>query len=219
VTTRDDRAMEHTLRQLGYRADARVTEGSALERASHVGEPILALLRNGDHGDDLADAIGHVARCADCRARLAAGEIGSRALVVMAIEAPKGSAGQLAHAAEVSQARLVDRGHGRWTAVVDAERADKLKSELGQGEQSVVSRMVVSTPLEVPREESTRRPMPSMFELVPRERGTGAAEVQAWAQMRRQPKKKVSGASPGWALFAFAAVGGAVAIAYWLAVR
>ena len=175
----------------------------------HVGEPILALLRTGDHGDDLADAIAHVARCVDCRARLTAGEIGSRAVVVVAIEAPRNSQGQLERAAEVSKARLVERGHGRWTAVVDADRADKLKSELVKGEQSVVTRLVVSTPLDVPREElaSSRRPMPSMFELVPKERGTEAAEMQAWVQMRRQPKRKVSGASPGWALFAVAAVG------------
>jgi hypothetical protein len=79
----------------------------------------------------------------------------------------------------------------------------------------------VSTPLEVSREEivSSRRAMPSMFEVVPKERGTEAAEVQAWAQMRRQPKRKVGGASPGWALFALAAVGGAAALAYWLALR
>ena len=43
--------------------------------------------------------------------------------------------------------------------------------------------------------------------------------MQAWAQMRRQPKQKVGGASPGWALFAIVAVGGAVAIAYFLAIR
>jgi hypothetical protein len=219
VTARDDRGLERALRQLGQVAEARPGDGSAIERASHVGEPILALLRNGDHGDDLLDAIGHVARCPLCRARLAAGEIGSRSVVVVAIEAPQASAPQLAHAAEASQARLVERGHGRWTAVVDAERADKLKSELEQGEQSVISRIVVSKPLEVPREESARRPTPSMFEAVPRERGTEAAEVQAWVQMRRQPKRKVQGAAPAWALFAVAAVGCAVAIAYWLAVR
>jgi hypothetical protein len=215
VTARDDRALEHTLRQLGHRAD-----GSAPD-ASHAGEPILALLRTGDHGDDIADAIGHVARCADCRARLTAGEIGSRALVVVAIEAPRASQGHLEKAAEVSHARLVERGHGRWTAVVDADHAEQLKAELVKGEQSVVSRLVVSTPLEVPREEiaSSRRPMPSMFEVVPKERGTEAAEVQAWAQMRRQPKQKVGGPSPGWVLFALAAVGGAVAIAYFLAIR
>ena len=36
---------------------------------------------------------------------------------------------------------------------------------------------------------------------------------------RRQPKQKVGGASPGWVLFALAAVGSAVALAYWLAIR
>jgi hypothetical protein len=61
--------------------------------------------------------------------------------------------------------------------------------------------------------------MPSMFEVVPKERGTEAAEVQTWGQMRRQPKQKVRGASPGWALFAVTAVGSAVAIAYFLAIR
>ena len=220
MTARNDRAMEYTLRQLGHRADARSAPQSATD-ALHVGEPILALLRTGDHGDDIADAIAHVARCADCRARLTAGEIGSRALVVVAIEAPRTSQGQLEKAAEASHARLVERGHGRWTAVVDADHAEQLKAELVKGEQSVVSRLVVSTPLEVPREEivSSRRPMPSMFEVVPKERGTEAAEVQAWAQMRRQPKRKVGGASPGWVLFALAAVGGAVALAYWLAIR
>ena len=221
MTVRDDRAMEHTLRQLGYRADARPAEAKAAD-AIHVGEPILSLLRNGDHGDDIADAIMHVARCPDCRARLAAaGEIGSRALVVVAIEAPRASQTKLEQAAEIAHARLVERGHGRWTAVVDADHAEKLKSELVKGEGSVVSRLVLSTPLEVSREEivSSRRPMNSMFEVVPKERGTEAAEVQAWAQMRRQPQQKVGGASPGWALFALAAVGGAAAIAYWLALR
>ncbi len=211
----EDRAIEAALRQLAQKADASGAVGQ------HVGEPILALLRTGDHGDDISDAITHAARCADCRARLFAGEVGSRAVVVIAIEAPKARASALSKVAEKSQALLVERGNGRWTAVVDAERADKLKSELGEGEQSVVSRLVASTPLAVPREESSsgRRPMPSMFEVVPKERGTEAAEVHAWAQMRRQPKNKVEGTSPGWALFAVAAVAGAIAIAYFLAIR
>ncbi len=211
----EDRATEVALRQLAQKADGIAAVGA------HVGEPILALLRAGDHGDDIADAMTHAVRCADCRARLFAGEVGSRAVVVIAIEAPKARADVLARAAEKAQALLVDRGHGRWTAVVDAERADMLRAEL-EGEQSVVSRLVVSTPLAVPREESTsgRRPMPSMFEMAPEERGTEAAEVHAWAEMRRQPKKKIAGgASPGWALFAVAAIGGAMAIAYFLATR
>jgi hypothetical protein len=216
---RNDGALEYTLRQLGHRAD-----GPAVARPgakTHVDEPILALLRSGDYGDDLADAIAHTARCADCRARLTAGELGSRALVVVAIEAPRHSQSQLQRAADVSHARLVERGHGRWTAVVDADQAEKLKSELVKGDSSVVTRLVVSTPLDVPREgvPSARGPMPSMFEAVPRQRGTEAAEIRAWAQMRRQPKQKVGGASPGWALFAIVVVGGAVALAYFLATR
>ena len=89
-----------------------------------------------------------------------------------------------------------------------------------KGETSVVSRLVVSTPLEVPREEpTTSRPMmPSMFEVVPKERGTEAAEVQAWAQLRREPKQKVGGASPGWVLLRSRRSGPA-AIAYFLAIR
>jgi hypothetical protein len=220
MVTRDDRALEFTLRQLGHRADSPASPRS--DAARHCDEPLLALMRSGDYDDDLADAVTHVARCADCRARLTAGELGSRALVVVAIEAPRHSQGQLRKAAEVSHARLVERGHGRWTAVVDVDQAEKLKSELVRGEHSVVTRLVVSTPLEVPRDAaapSTRGPMPSMFEAVPKQRGTEAAEVQAWAQMRRQPKQKVGGASPGWALFAVAAIGGAAAIAYFLATR
>ncbi len=210
----DDRAFEFALRQLGRRADSQAAA------TPHVGEPILALLRAGDHGDDIADAMTHAARCPDCRARIVAGEIGSRAVVVVAIEAPKARVGELTRAAEKSQALLVERGHGRWTAVVDADRAEKLKSEL-QIEQSV-SRLVVSTPLAVPREEtssSSRRQMPSMFEIVPKERGTEAAEVHAWARMRREPRKKVAGTSPVWALVALIAIAGAVAIAYFLAIR
>jgi hypothetical protein len=219
VSVRDDRAMEWTLRQLGQRADARPAESNAAA-AAHVEEPVLALLRNGDHGDDLGDAIAHVARCPDCRARLTAGEVRSRALVVVAIEAPSASQIQLEQAAEFANARLVERGRGRWTAVVDADRAETLKSKL-EGEQSVVSRLVVGTPLDVSGEDvsSSGERRHSMHEIVPRERGTEAAEVSAWAQMRRQPKRRVGGASPGWALFALAAVGGAAALAYWLALR
>ena len=140
----------------------------------------------------------------------------------MAIEAPKSSGSVLVRAAEAAQARLVERGQGRWTAVVDAQHAGKLKAELVKGgEESVVSRLVVSTPLDIPSEglTATRRRMPSQSESPPTEWGTEAAEVQAWAQMRRQPKRKVARASPGWTLFAIAAVGCAVAIAYFLAIR
>jgi hypothetical protein len=209
----DDRALEFALRQLGRRAE------SSAVTTPHVREPILALLRAGDHGDDISDAMAHAARCPDCRARIVAGEVGSRAVVVVAIEAPKGRASDLTRAAEKSQALLVERGHGRWTAVVDADRAEKLTSEL-KVEQSI-SRLVVSTPLAIPREEtsSSRRQMPSMFEIVPKERGTEAAEVQAWAKIRREPRKNVAGTSPAWALAAVVAIAGAVAIAYFLAIR
>ncbi len=213
---------QDALPTLGDKADS-------LERADdgedkHAEEPVLALLRNGDHGDDLADAIVHVARCPECRARLVAGEVVRREVVVVAIEAPRTSVPSIAKAAEQSQARFIERGHGRFTAVVDAARAEQLKSELEKkDEPSVVSRFVMSAPLEVPRADLTsgggRHPMPSMLDFAPKEAGIHAAEIQAWAQMRRVPKQKVARGGAGWALFAIVAVMGAIAIAYWLAIR
>src|SRR6185312_4997262 len=73
---------EGALRGLGDRADATKIE------TPHADEPVLALLRHGDHGDDLADAMAHVARCAECRARLVVGAVEGRSVVVVAIEAP-----------------------------------------------------------------------------------------------------------------------------------
>jgi hypothetical protein len=211
-----DEARERLLREYGRTAAGGRAPGQ------HPDEPLLALLRNGDHGEDIADAIGHVARCADCRARLIEGDVGRRNVVVMAIEAPRASHSALAKAAETSSARLVERGQGRWTAVVDAENAAQLKDDLVKGEASVVSRLVVTTPLQVPREEvptgGGRARLKSLTD-VPMEVGTGAAEVQAWAQIPRAPRKKVPGPNPGWVLFAIAAVVGAVVIAYLLAIR
>jgi hypothetical protein len=207
-------SVEEHLRRLGR-------EASGLpHRGAHVDEPLLALLRTGDHGDDIADAIAHVARCIDCRARLIGGDVAQRNVVVMAIEAPRNSQLALVRAAEVTSARLVERGEGRWTAVVDADKADRLHGELVKGDTSVVSRLAVTKPLQVPRDEvpGVRRSMGSVAD-VPSEIGTGAAEVEAWAQIRRAPRKKVAGPGPGWVLFAIAAVAGAVVIAYLLAIR
>src|SRR4051794_31766543 len=124
-------ARERRLRKLGREASgAKGAKGPG----AHPGEPLLALIRNGDHGDDIGDAIIHVARCANCRARLVHGEVAARNIVVMAIEAPRTSQIALAKAAEVSSARLVGRGDGRWTAVVDADKAARLQDELVKGE-------------------------------------------------------------------------------------
>ncbi len=200
----------------GYGREA----AGATVRGKHADEPLLALIRSGDHSDDLADALLHVARCPDCRARLVEGDVAHRNVVVMAIEAPRASSLALVKAAEVSSARLVERGEGRWTAVVAAENAEQLRGELVKGDTSVVSRLVVTNPLQVPREEAPqgRRALGSLAD-VPMELGTGAAEVQAWAQIPRAPRKKVAGPGPGWILFAIAAIVGSVLIAYFLAIR
>src|SRR5262245_18416784 len=120
-----DERSEEKLRQLG-----RIAAADATAEAKHVDEPLVALMRTGDHDADLSDALAYVARCADCRARLTEGEVATRAVVVMAIEAPKTSQHVLARAAHGANARLVERGDGRWTAVVDAEKSESLIQQL-----------------------------------------------------------------------------------------
>lgn len=184
---------------------------------THVDEPLLALMRDGDQAEDLNDAIGHVARCADCRARLTEGQVERRSVVVMAIEAPRASQRDLAKAAEETNARLFERGQGRWTAVVDASKADQLKDELEKPETSGVSRLAIGTPFEVPIEElrTARHRMQSSAD-VQVESGTDAAEVQAWAQVARKPKPS-QGVSPFWVMLAIVIIAGAMALAYLLA--
>ena len=212
-----DASHEHELRRLAHVADDDVTIGK------HVDEPILALLRDGDQAEDLNDAIVHVARCADCRARLTEGNMERRSLVVMAIEAPRASQSDLQKVAEDANARLVERGEGRFMAVVDADKAEQLQERLEQPnspDSSVVTRVAMGTPFEVPVEElrAARERMQSIPDL-PAESGTDAAEVQAWAQVARKPSNKVSGVSPGWVIFAALAILGAIALAYLLATR
>lgn len=212
-----DASHEHELRRLAHFADDDVTIGK------HVDEPILALLRDGDQAEDLNDAIAHVARCADCRARLTEGNMERRSLVVMAIEAPRASQSDLQKVAEDANARLVERGEGRFMAVVDADKAEQLQERLEQPnspDSSVVTRIAVGTPFEVPVEElrAARERMQSIPDL-PAESGTDAAEVQAWAQVARKPSNKVSGVSAGWVIFAALAIAGAIALAYMLATR
>jgi hypothetical protein len=179
----------------------------------HADDPLLGLIRDGDHGDDIADAIAHVARCAHCRAKLTEGQIGRKAVVVMAIEAPSKSLPDVARAAEESNAKLLDRGEGRWTAVIDADKSEAFARKLEHGDQSVVHRLAAATPVEIPI-DSSRRPGPD-----PAKAGFDAAEVQAWAQVARAPKRKVATASAGWALTALVAIGLAMGVAYVLATR
>ncbi len=212
-------ATEDDLREKKLRQLARVTGGPPCA-SKDVDEPLLALIRNGDQGDDINDAIAHLAVCADCRARLTEGEVERRKVVVVAIEAPKASQHDLAKAVQDSQARLFERGDGRWTAVVDAEKSDTLVRQLegAKGESSVVSRLALAQPVEILLDfDGGRGPMPSMAN--PTEYGTDAAEVQAWAHIARTPKQKVPGANPSWAIFAVLSVIAAAAIAYWLATR
>jgi hypothetical protein len=206
---------EHQLRQL-----ARVASPPS-NKGEHVGEPLLALMRDGDQAEDLHDAIAHVAQCVDCRARLTEGEVARRSVVVMAIEAPRASARDLEKAAGDNQALLVERGEGRWTAVVDAAHAASLKEELEKPDSWVVSRLAMGTPFEVPLEElrAARGKLHSIPPGPPQDTGTAAAEVQAWVQVGRKPKQKTQGLSPGWILFGLLAILGAVALAYVLATR
>ncbi len=216
--TTPEQRRENKLRELAR------TTGSAALRSGHVEEPIMALIRHGDLSDDLNDAIVHTASCVDCRARLTDGEVERRSLVVMAIEAPRGSQIDLAHLLEDSGARLQERGQGRWTAVVDAAKAGALKGKLESrkdGESSVVTRLAIATPIEVPVSDppvGTRRAMQSYPEYIAGERGIDAAEVSAWAQVRHAPIQNQT-PNPGWALFAVGAVSLAIAVAYFLATR
>ena len=214
MTTVSDDRREKKLRQLAKLA------GGARRPSNdkHIDEPLLALLRNGDHGDDINDAVLHVAFCVDCRARLTEGELLRKAVVVMAIEAPKGSQEGLIKTFNEANARLVERGDGRWTAVVAAEKSESLVRAL-EDNAGRVSRIAVTEPVDVPMEvKSARKPSHSLVD--PGEFGTDAAEVQAWAQVAKAPRKHVpSGPSPGWAAFAVLAVLFAVGIAYVLATR
>lgn len=213
--TKNDALRERELRRLAQIAADAMADGP------HVEEPLLALMRDGDVSDDLADAITHVASCADCRARLTEGRVEQRSVVVVAIEAPRASQRDLAAAAADVSARLVERGEGRFVAVVDAEKAESLKERLEAPDSSVVSRLAVGTPFDVPIEElrTARRKLHSVPEL-PVESGIDAAEVQAWAQVARKPRHRGgAGVSAGWLAFAVVAIGLAVGVAYFLATR
>jgi DNA-directed RNA polymerase specialized sigma24 family protein len=210
---RDPGASPDVRREAKLRVLARIA-GATSKPAPHVEEPLIALVRDGDHSEDLEDAISHLADCAICRARLTEGEIEHHSIVVMAIEAPKKSSNDLERAAEEAGAKLLGRGPGRWTAVVDADRAATLQQTLEKSEQSQVTRLAVATPVEVPRpDRSQSLPPPADAP------GTDAAEVAAWVQVARAPKLRSQPVSVGWTIFAVATVLGAMAIAYVLATQ
>ena len=189
-------------------------------RRGHTDEPLLAVLRSGDQAPDLDDALAHVAACADCRARLTDGELEQRSVVVVAIEAPRASHGELQKAADGAKARVVERGEGRFMAVVNAADAATFTEKLEKPESSVVSRLAAGPPFEVPVDDvgSPREKVSSIPDIV-LDAGTDAAEASAWAQVARKAPQKVSGVSASWAAFAIAAIGTAFVIAYVLATR
>lgn len=202
---------EKKLRQLGRMATA------PGRTEDHVDDPLLALVHGGDQSDDLGDALNHLAACPDCRARLTEGVVAHRSVVVMAIEAPRANQDQLVRVADEAKARLFERGEGRWTAVVPAERSSALVQKLEAEETSIASRVGVAQPVEVPGVPSQRGATASIVD--PGEAGTDAAEVQAWAQAAKAPKRKVATANAGWMAFAVLAIASAMGIAYLLATR
>jgi hypothetical protein len=123
--------------------------------------------------------------------------------------------------ADEAEAKLAPRGQGRWAAVVEASKAEKLKGDLEKPESSVVSRLAMGTPFEVPVEElRTARQKLYSTPDVQVESGTDAAEVQAWAQIARKPRRRESEKmSAGWILVGVLVVAGAMALAYFLATR
>ncbi|HQY62040.1 MAG: hypothetical protein IPF92_02355 [Myxococcales bacterium] len=145
----------------------------------HLDDPLIALVRSGDPSDDLADAVSHVAKCVDCRARVAEGEATHRAVVVMAIDAgANATAAFLAKAAEGSHARLVDRGGGRYTAVLEADNLSDFKAKLTAGG---VARVAVAGQVELP---IARRRAASLVD--PTEAGgTDGAELKAWSDIAK----------------------------------
>ncbi len=206
-----------TLRETKLRALAALA-GSPSAQADHVAEPLLALMRTGDLSDDIQDALAHVATCADCRARLTEGERERRSVVIMAIEAPGVKQEHMAMAMEASGALLLERGNGRWTAVVDTAQAEDLRGKL-EHEGSRISRVALASPIDVPLEDARPRSLStSRVNMLLSEPGTDAAEVTAWVQVAKKPVRD-NGLSPAWALFAVIAIALAVAIAYWLATR
>lgn len=162
----------------------------------HADEPVLALLRGGDLSDDLGDALGHVARCVDCRARVAEGETAQHSVVVMAIDAGTHTDVVL-RAAEESHARLLPRGDARFTAVLPSDSLVAFKERLSQGE---VARVAVAGQVDIP---VARRRAASLVDAT-EAGGIDAAELQAWADIGKvaAAPPRSDGSIPRWVMVA-----------------
>lgn len=177
----------------------------------HVDEPLLALLRDGDRSEDLFDAIAHVAKCVDCRARVAEGETTQRSVVVMAIDAGTEKEAVL-RAAEQSHARLVPRGEGRFTAVIESDNLVGFKEKLTSG---AVARVAVAGSVDIP---VARRRAASLVDAT-EAGGIDAAELKAWSDIGKvaPTSPPPSGRLPKWvmvaAALAVAALSATVALA------
>jgi hypothetical protein len=197
----EDVTQEHRLDVLA------VIGGARSQEDGHVAEPVLSLMRHGDLDDDLEDALFHVASCAACRAQLTEGTCARRSLVVVAIEGPLSSQRAIAGAADSTGARLAVRGTGRWTAVIDAERADTLRDEIGKTHASRDMRLSIGQPVDVPLERSGS--CPDLRSTA----GTLSAEVAAWAEVPNAQASPLA-QKARWTSAALAALVAALAIAY-----
>ena len=131
VTAPDDKALEYTLRQLGQRAGAPPAT-LRHEPESHVDEPILALFAVATTRRPRRRRRPHrpLPRLSRPSYRGRAREPSARR---RRDRSPSQQPGPAPQGRRGSHARLVERGHGRWTAVVDADQAEKLKAELVRG--------------------------------------------------------------------------------------
>lgn len=195
------KASDARLRELLVELGRAAKDPEAKDR--HVDEPVLALVRGGDLADDLADALAHIAKCVDCRARVAEGETTQHSVIVMAIDAGART-DVVVRAAEESHARLLPRGDGRFTAVIASDHLVAFKSKLSEG---AVARVAVAGQVDIP---VARRRAPSLVDATAAG-GIDAAELRAWADIGKvaAAPAPVEPGLPRWAMVA-ALVGVAV---------
>jgi hypothetical protein len=209
------------MRELKVKRLAQCAVGASPSGA-HVEEALLRLLRDGDASDDIADAMAHVALCADCRASMTEGEVQRRKIVVVAIEAPRDAGREIERAASDARAKLVGRGEGRWTALVEASRAESFKGELSRDDASMVSRMAMAEPVDVAvpvPPASSRKPMVSLIDVAFGS-GTSGSEVAAWAQVSRERRRRADSLPKAFLLvFAFVLAATTVAAVYFFTTR
>jgi hypothetical protein len=201
---------EETLRDLGRRAIDAEALGPPVE------EPLLALVRGGDLSDDLSDALARLSSSARCRARLTEGLVVHRNVVVMAIEAPRTSHRDLERIAENENVQLVERGQGRWTAIVDADKATAVKDRL-ERPTSLGARIAVGTPVQVAVSAPMRGQSMANIEM---HGGLDVAELRAWAQAAvHRPVVQTSWRSWAWVAFGVLLTMASIGAGYWLATQ